>query len=112
MRTVYEYPTIVIYKYPIIVTDEFELTLPQGAEILHVAVQNHRPYLWVLIDPKHDSETRRFAVRGTGHPVSEDLRYLGSFLLYDDTFVGHLFERIASADHVADLYETSTGAAA
>lgn len=83
-----------VYKYPFVVADEFELLLPQGAEILHVAVQNHKPQLWALVDTDRPGETRRFAVRGTGHPVEDDLRHLGSFLLYDDTFVGHLFEHV------------------
>lgn len=85
-----------VYKYPVTVTDEFDLAIPAGAEILHVAVQNHRPYLWALVEPARAGEIRHFAVRGTGHPVDDELRHLGSFLLYDDTFVGHLFERAAN----------------
>lgn len=84
-----------VYKYPFVVADEFALTLPQGAEILHVAVQNHKPQIWALVDSEQDGEMRQFAIRGTGHPVGDNLHYLGSFLLYDDTFVGHLFERVA-----------------
>lgn len=86
-----------VYKYPIQVTDEFDLQLPQGAEILHVAAQNYKPYLWALVDPDQPIEKRRFAVRGTGHPVDEHLQHLGTFLLADDTFVGHLFEHVGRA---------------
>lgn len=87
-----------VYKYSIQVTDEFTLALPQGAEIVHVAVQNYRPQLWALVDTDRPLEIRRFAVRGTGHVVDDALRHVGSFLLADDTFVGHLFEHAGDPD--------------
>ena len=100
-----------VYKYPVPVADEFDLTLPQGAEILHVAVQNYRPQLWALVDPDAPREERRFEVRGTGGPVDDYLHHLGTFLLADDTFVGHLFERVGSPESIeADLASIGTAA--
>jgi hypothetical protein len=87
-----------VYKYPVQVADEFEIGLPAGAEILHVAVQHYKPQLWALVDTERPIEVRRFAIRGTGYPVEHGLHHVGSFLLADDTFVGHLFEHAGDPD--------------
>lgn len=81
-----------VWKFEISVEDEFVLAMPKGAKPLHVAVQDDKPCLWMLVDPAAGREDRTFYVHGTGHPVRPESQHLGSFMLYDGAFVGHLFE--------------------
>lgn len=81
-----------MWKFPIPVQASFEVAMPAGP-VKYVAVQGGGPFMWVRVDPTSDARvTRRFHVRCTGHPIEGDLRYLGSFMLHDGAFVGHLFE--------------------
>ena len=83
-----------IWKYPFPVVDSFALTMPPGAEVVAVGVQSGSPCLWAIVDPAlPDGADRHFICHGTGHSVSEDAgRYVGMFMLYDGSFIGHLFE--------------------
>lgn len=81
-----------VWKFELQVTDEFKLTMPKGATPLHVEVQNDKPCLWALVDPTAEREERTFYVHGTGHPVGPGAEHVGSFMLMDGTFVGHLFQ--------------------
>jgi hypothetical protein len=78
--------------------DEHVKPMPVGSVIRHVGVQNGRITLWFetnlnLMDRKDDEglESRRFAVRGTGHPIPEGATYLGTVQM--TPFVWHVFER-------------------
>lgn len=81
-----------VWKFEIQVDDEFTLAMPVGAEPLYVAVQDGKPYLWVLVEPSAEREQRTFYVHGTGHPTTPGAEYIGSFMLYGGRFVGHLFQ--------------------
>lgn len=85
-----------VYKYPIPLIDVFTLTLPVGAEILHVATQHGDPMLWCRVDETGETETRQFALVGTGHPAPgpDEARHVGTFLTWEGTYVWHLFERL------------------
>lgn len=90
-----------IYKYQIPIADEFEILLPKDARILCVQAQYDEPRLWAIVNPNAAVVTRRFALRGTGHPVDDALADLGNTALYRGTFqirngalVFHLFERL------------------
>lgn len=86
------YPTIWKFTFP--VQDELVLSMPAGAEILHVEAQRGDvPCLWARVDSDAELEDRHFFLRGTGHPVEADWRHVGTFMLADGHFVGHLFER-------------------
>ena len=84
-----------VFRYEFKVQDNFSIQMPVGAEILHVNTQKNQPCLWALVDPKARAETRWFRVLGTGHAISEEYvslgDYVGTFFLYDKSFVGHLF---------------------
>jgi|SRR6476620_5842364 len=84
-----------IYKYQFRVTDRFMLTLPVGARILAVQVQQGIPCIWAQVDPKADSVTRFFRVFGTGRLMESDvpLQYLGTFQI-QNTIVFHLYEAL------------------
>lgn len=81
-----------IWKYELIVTDEQMVAMPAGAEVLCVQVQRGVPRAWVLVDPEAPLAPTTFIIHGTGHCVERtDLRYVGTFQLYDGAFVGHAF---------------------
>lgn len=97
-----------IYKYPISVTDEFELCLPKGADILTIQTTPTSqgegvPYIWAMVDTEAPNETRRFRIIGTGNPIPEfDLesamrfekgyKYIGTFQQAQGMLIWHLLE--------------------
>lgn len=89
-----------VLKYPVPVTDDFELVLPAGSQILSVQVQGiygDRPFLWALVDTgEGQNVTRTFRLLGTGHVLEDHHKhqYIGTFQCDDGHFVGHLFERV------------------
>ncbi len=80
-----------IWKYDLSVTDEVELTIPRGAQILTVQTQGELPQLWVLVQPENETEIRRFFTFGTGHPFTGGL-YVGTYQLNNGVLVLHVFE--------------------
>lgn len=85
-----------VWKYEIQVTDEFTVSMPMLATVIHVDVQDGKPCMWALVNPANERVERTFHVHGTGHPVPSAMVHLGSFLLHGSTFVGHLFEHAAA----------------
>ncbi len=92
-----------IYKYPIKAQNAQKVTMPIGAEILSVQVQNNEPFLYALVNPDNQSEERFVRTYPTGGNVPVEmgleLKYIGTFILNDPshttgTFVGHLFEQL------------------
>jgi len=86
---------LTVYKYTVPVDDYFSLDLPRGAKILAVQEQHGEPQVWALVNPGNPTETRKFRLAGTGHPIKEDeglLNYIGTFQLAGGSFIGHLFE--------------------
>lgn len=64
--------------------------MPSGAAPLHVGMQDGWLCLWAEVDPSSPIADRGFAVVGTGHPVPDGARCVGSAL--DGPFVWHLYE--------------------
>jgi hypothetical protein len=83
-----------VWKFPIPINDEFTLRMPRDAELLFVASQNEQGCLWarVITDYWVGVVDRRFLLRGTGHEVDRDCKYVGSFMLRGGALVFHLFE--------------------
>jgi hypothetical protein len=86
----------VIWKAPLARSYEMAISLPHGAEILTVQVQNGEPVICFLCDPDAIHEQRWFRLYATGQPSSTfDLeRYIGTFQLNEEGLVFHLFEPI------------------
>ena len=70
------------------VGDQFELRMPRGAEILHVAEMPDtvRPLhlaLWALVDGDADQVSRGLIVHGTGHPADDvkEAEFIGTVVL-------------------------------
>lgn len=96
-----------VYKYGLRIDDDVVLTLPRGAEILHVDVQarytvtvegsptiaHEDAFVWALVDPAADTVERQFRLAGTGHDLPDDgLAHVGSFMMAGGGLVFHLFE--------------------
>lgn len=88
-----------IFKYQIPLKHEFTRELHEGASVLCVQVQgeNGLPHIWVECDPDRPTKPRHFRLYGTGHLIHEgvgEIRYIGTFMLDDGHFVGHLYEKV------------------
>lgn len=55
-----------VWKFAIL-PDEFRISMPRGALILSVGVQNGAPVFWALVDPDAPKVDRRLMTVGTGH---------------------------------------------
>lgn len=83
-----------IYKYPFVISDNVEITLPAGSDILSIQIQNDIPTMWARVDLNQElMHARRFRILGTGQPTDEcDLSYICTIQYRE--FVGHIFEAI------------------
>lgn len=81
-----------IWKFPVPMQDEFSLRMPVSARILCVQTQHGEPQLWAAVTKSGNMELRTFRLAGTGHEIPAGLVYIGTFQLYEGTFIGHLFE--------------------
>lgn len=78
-----------IWKYPLLPGRTTVWNMPIGARTLFFAMQNGLPTLWALVDPLAERHSCAVYVIGTGHPVPDETRYVGSVL--DGEFVWHCF---------------------
>lgn len=82
-----------IWKYVLEVTASQEISMPLGAEVIHVASQNEQPAIWVVVDPMAPRVMRRFGVLVTGASFDPaNVRFVGTFMLHRGAFVGHVVE--------------------
>ncbi len=83
-----------IWKYELSIDAKNHLNIPEDGKILHLKLQNGIPCLWILVEQENLFEERKFLFYGTGMTISkiEELTYIGSVLIQDETLVFHLFE--------------------
>lgn len=85
-----------VYKYhaPIPVDDKtIEISMPAGAQILCVQIQDGFPQIWARVNPSLDKETKRFRWFATGQPMEGGIGlYVGTIQSQDGRLVFHLFE--------------------
>lgn len=81
-----------IYKYPLNLDSRVVVKMPAGAEVLAVQVQRSTPCLWAVVDPEAPVEVRYFKIFGTGQPLDERGRYVGTFQMCGGDFIWHVFE--------------------
>ena len=81
-----------IYKYPLEMGGHQTISGP-FLRPLTVAVQAGIPCIWGSVDTEAEELTYRVRIYGTGHPIAdiEMMDYLGTFMLHEETFVGHVF---------------------
>lgn len=88
-----------VWKFPLQATDEQEVFLPQGAELLSVAFQGDNLCMWALIndDPDVPRHRRVIDIAGTGHPLEDgSIRhaFVGTAFHPTMSLVFHVFERL------------------
>jgi hypothetical protein len=75
----------VIFKYPMPVSEEFEMTLPKGAQIIRTHGENGGLWLWAIVDTNAPDEKRKFRAfkcGGSGMDNPEILSYVGCAAIY------------------------------
>ena len=82
-----------ILKHEIPTASEFTLPLHEGSKLLKLDVVNEKVYIWALEDESKPKRGVKFRVAMTGEELNLDLfmLYIGTFILYNGSFVGHLF---------------------
>jgi hypothetical protein len=83
---------MVIWKYELNYGLQ-EVSVPIGAVVLSVGIQNSEIMTWVLVDETAKKESRRFFVTGTGH-VWPPMKGLPIFVgtVFQGSYVWHVFE--------------------
>lgn len=85
----------VIHKYEILMNKEFLLDLPLNAEVLHVARQGEKPFMWIMhAEDFRLTSSREFYVLGTGWEVPKDAVYIATWHEPEFGLVWHLFEKV------------------
>lgn len=83
-----------IWKFQLAVTDTQRVSMPKGAKILAVQLQDKTLCMWAIVVEGMEMEVREFQIYGTGHMVNPKatLNYLATY--QDPPFVWHVFERL------------------
>lgn len=83
----------VIWKYEVPLVDEPIIEMPEGAQVLALAVQHDEPHIWVLCDDTAQLVPYRFRLVGTGHPAAglDSHSHLGTVVFPGGALVLHLF---------------------
>lgn len=63
----------IIFKYQMPVLEQFELTLPQGAEIIRMQDQGGFFWLWAVVNTEAPDEVRKFRAFKTGAKIPDGL---------------------------------------
>lgn len=84
-----------IYKYPVKIVDEQQILIPEGSNIISVALDpNGSLCIWAEVDTKvHSFETITIHIVGTGNPILEWIQfadYVGS--VTQNPFVWHIYK--------------------
>lgn len=81
-----------VYKYPIRFEDTLELTLPVGAQLLTVQMQQGMLCLWALVDPEAPKRAYTLHCRGTGHRIGPEVgRYINTIQVEGGALIFHYF---------------------
>lgn len=82
-----------IWKYDINIDGSTIISMPKGARIMTIQVQNNIPCMWVYVNPSAEKEQRTFETFYTGEPIYlADREYLGTYQLNNGKLVCHVFE--------------------
>lgn len=91
-----------IFRYRLEITDEPNVMMPVGADVLSVGPPRDggsRLDLWARVDMLLDGspipdEYREFRIVGTGHPMPNDCgRFIGTVPTHGGVFIWHIFEK-------------------
>ena len=82
-----------IWKYKL--SPDNKIVMPRDAEVLSIQLQGASgvPYMWVLVNPDAETETRVFKIYGTGYDMPDNPgKHLGTVMTDGGAFVLHVFE--------------------
>lgn len=84
----------VIYKYQLRNKSEQEITIPKGAQVIHVGVQDETICLWAIIDTDAPDATMHISIYGTGTEIADigKQSYLGT--VHARPYIFHIFRRL------------------
>ena len=85
-----------IYKYKLQITENQEIEVPIGYQILSLDVQDNMPYIWILIDPLQEEKMKlKFSFYTTGQDIDcsnmKYIDYIGTVHLCNSSLVYHCF---------------------
>lgn len=82
-----------ILKHEIPAASEFKLPLHEDSILLKLAVVNEKAYIWEVEDESMPQRGVKFRMIMTGEEINIDpyMVYIGTFILFNGSFVGHLF---------------------
>ena len=90
-----------IWKFELEPGRDCSINMPEGAQIIHVGVQENKPMMWAVVDPDALVKARGFLCIPTGAELpAGELFHWGSFIMENPdrtlwptvTLVFHLFE--------------------
>ena len=91
-----------IWKFELTIDGKQTISIPAGATILTIQIQNGIPCLWALVDPStEEKEHRVIQIIGTGHPIKENdfwrsYKYISTFQFMNGALVLHAFEKMSN----------------
>lgn len=82
-----------ILKHEIPAASEFTLPLHEDCILLKLAVVNEKAYIWAVEDESMPQRGVKFRMVMTGEEINIDpyMVYIGTFILFNGSYVGHLF---------------------
>lgn len=91
-------PSKTIWKFPLELIknghpqDRCTVSMPGGAQIIALQVQESVPTIWAIVDPLQKRVNRTFVQIGTGHPLDREVvgPYIGTWQAFG--YVFHVFE--------------------
>jgi len=82
-----------VWKFPLQPTGVQRIRMPRDSTILTIQVQGRFVRLWALIETDKEPVDRFFIITMTGKPLPDEIeRYIGTFQIPEQNFVGHVFE--------------------
>lgn len=86
--------SMTIWKWKIPRGTRFNLSMPGGAEVIHIGTDGNDGLLWARVNPNSQSRPREFERHLTGalsSGLSDTSKHLGSYM-ENDGFMAHIFE--------------------
>ena len=95
----------IVLRYPLLVDRATYVKVPADSQVLSVGAVVHNgveiPSLWVLFDAGKPLVARKFRVFVTGEWFIDDprpLKFVGTFIMHNNTLVFHVFEEIEKVE--------------
>lgn len=81
-----------VWKYALPIGGTFAVSMPADAQPVAVQLQGGKGWMWALGSPDAPRAYRHFKIFGTGHPIPDGARHVGTFQELGGALVWHLFE--------------------